>query len=238
MSVDFQLVDAIGDSDKLMISRYLQSLNKSSFDVPPLVYNLCVLYWMQSDYLQIHGDHIHINNEDEESDVICIATVVDNHDSEFAEDDMHQFLECVYGDFDINDDNPNAVYQWVFKIGKNECSNTSIGICTTTQYRNTWYTDFIDKDSEEDFYSFGYEVKFTKNGWGEKEYPELKEGDTVVMECDINAQTLTFKVNEDSRVAIFDGIDYSRTYKLAILLCDEGDSVKLISFKRWIPAQK
>ena len=226
MATNFQTVDTLGSTDKLLISCYLKSINHSQFDVPPLVYNLCVLYWMQSDHYAEHGDDIVIDDIDDEDKADALSTAKMNSD-------VDQQQHSVYGDFAINDDNTRAVYQWTFKMGQNQSRNTAIGICTTTQYLNAWYTWKIGKEANEDFFTFGYETKYTKQGQGDREYPNLNEGDTVLMECDIAAKTLTFKVNEDPRVAIFDGIDYAKTYKVAIVLCDRGDAVKMMSFKRW-----
>ena len=69
-------------------------------------------------------------------------------------------------------------------------------------------------------------------------YPEMKNGDTVIMECDIYAQTISFTVNDDQNVAKCGGIDFSKIYRMAIELCDNKDAVKLMSFKRWNSAQK
>ena len=78
----------------------------------------------------------------------------------------------------------------------------------------------------------------TKCGWGKTEYPALQHGDKVTMECNINAQTLSFKVNEDERVAVFDGIDFSTTFRIGIVMYNPKDAVKLLSVRQWNSAHK
>ena len=74
----------------------------------------------------------------------------------------------VYGNMKINNAYPRAVYQWKFKIINNVSFNTAIGICSSTRIKDGWFTWEIDKDSDEEFYAFGYGVLLTKKGWGEK----------------------------------------------------------------------
>ena len=195
---------------------------------------------MQSDHFAVHSDHIVVNDDDADSTALSI--VVRSADLSTETLMIHdrfesQHTRSVYGDFAINDDNPRGVYQWTFVIAENH-SNIAIGICTTTKYVDNWYTWKIGKDSLEEFYAFGYGRKKTKEGQSEVMYPELTPGDTVIMQCDIKAQSVSFTVNEDPRVALFEGIDYSKTYKMAIVMCDEGDAVKLMSFERWNSAQQ
>ena len=154
MATDFEKVSSIENADGLLISSYLTSINHSQFDVPPIVYNLCVLYWMQSDHFAVHSDHIVVNDDDADSTALSI--VVRSADLSTETLMIHdrfesQHTRSVYGDFAINDDNPRGVYQWTFVIAENH-SNIAIGICTTTKYVDNWYTWKIGKDSLEEFY--------------------------------------------------------------------------------------
>lgn len=236
MASDFKRKHHIENSDELLVAGYLNAINEFDCGVPPLVHSLCVLYWKYTDALTVCGQHITIN-PGQDGQYLSIARLV-AHDSS-NEENMRSFAwgtvglsgQSVYGDFDINDQEPNAVYKWTFGVLLNHDLTTAIGICTTTKYRNMPYTDAIDEHSKEEFYAMEFWHTITKRGSSIREYPAFTNGDTVLMECDISAQTLTLKVNQNSRMAVFKNINYSRTFRVAIVLRKLGDGVTLLNFK-------
>merc|ERR1719295_208687 len=146
MATDFQSEMGIDEMTKSLVSGYLRKLNVSQqLMAPPLVIRLCLLYFYDPDYFEAHGVAIQLREDN------TLATARYGHSN-----------MSVYGNMKINNAYPRAVYQWKFKIINNVKFNTAIGICSTTRFKNKWFTRCITKDSDEEFYAFGYQVLLTK----------------------------------------------------------------------------
>ena len=48
MATHFRNINTIARPEQLLVAGYLRSINHSSLDVPPLIYNLCILFRLRS----------------------------------------------------------------------------------------------------------------------------------------------------------------------------------------------
>ena len=143
----------------------------------------------------------------------------------------------IYGYFDING-SVKGIYQWIFKIIRNDENLICIGIELSGNKQNI-FTDFCDIDSfkidnKSDFYATnGYDLycKNTENISFQtyKEY-EWNDNDLIKMEINTNNGTILYFINDINQGIAFKNIKFNHIiFNLAVSFF-MNESLQLIDF--------
>ena len=210
MATDFQLIKTIDQQTKDIVFGYIR---QTQLLIAPLIQNLCLLYYMEREYFAICGDCIEFDDEK------CTAVSVIEAD------------RCMYGNVEVvvNQTYP-MLFRWVFEITQNDQGNTAIGICSTTKWLNRWFQHAVRLESDDTFYALGYRCKMKKRNTTKIDMRIFQNGDVIKMELNTLKKTLTFTLNEDESTTVFEKIDMSKTYRMAVAMHGENASVKLMKF--------
>lgn len=212
------------DSEQLCIFGFVReeqrSLSAGSyFNVPePIVTMILSYYQLTEEFTKWNPQCIRINQIEE-------ATKV----SMFDEYDVGT---TVYGSVDITE-YPHALYRWTFSsikrigwifigIDSSECEHVE--------------ADYTECGNNHEFYSWGMGCKYSRPK-GEQEHDCIADwdaADRIIMQVDTRSKTMTFDVSDAKGIVAFTDIDFEndQTYRLAILLGCDGETITLDKFER------
>ena len=181
--------------------------------IPSPIFVLCLMYYFISDFLGKHSPNIRVFGDNKES----MTSTTEQRGYAYGYDWFHsKSNKLITYRIEVKKLN---VFASVSIIGITS-KDTFIYEDIVGRYNNIFYALFNDGDT----------ISHSSNGCVGNKDMEYQQGDIVTMKVNFVKGTVSWYVNEESRIASFENIEQTedRKYKLFIQIWNEGDSFTVL----------